>query len=484
MRAIDKQTFLAGLKCPTRAWFDRRNLQTAQLDEGDRFLAEQGREIGLLARRLFPLGTVVVPEEDQSHCEATAATIADPELPVLFEATFEAEPFVARADIIERKDGGWVVIEVKMSLSTTDRLDELTDDLGYTVAVAVKSGLRVVGAELLLLNPDFRVGMAVEDQFVRVDQSVQALSKASTFLKGFELLEQQTSSVVHPPGKLCSTCRDCEHFKARCVGKGVENPVFELPKLHASKLSRLQQIGVIEVRDVPDSFPLTPLQHRVRECVRSGLAEIDAGLTADLSVIEWPVHYLDFESVMTAVPLYPDVGPFAQLTTQYSVHVCSAPGEVSAHHEYLADPSTDCERELAERLCEALGGAGSIVVYSSFEKTRLNAMARRFPDLDDRMGAVTRRLFDLLPVLRRGYYHPGFRGRFSIKKVLPVLVPTMSYEGMAIGDGGAATAVFARAARGWLSAAELADMRRNLLQYCGQDTLAMVELHRRLLRPD
>ena len=133
---------------------------------------------------------------------------------------------------------------------------------------------------------------------------------------------------------------------------------------------------------------------------------------------------------------------------------------------------------MAQSLITDLGTEGSIIVYSPFESSRIGELAERLPDLAEPLLAIRARLFDLLQVVREHYYHPAFHGTYSIKTVLPVLVPEMSYSGLAIADGGAAMTVFARAALGQYSPTEWAEIRKNLLTYCGQDTMAMVQLHR------
>ena len=95
------------------------------------------------------------------------------------------------------------------------------------------------------------------------------------------------------------------------------------------------------------------------------------------------------------------------------------------------------------------------------------------------LAGVKARLFDLLPVVRNNYYHPEFRGSFSIKSVLPAMVPGAGYDALAIADGQTAAAHYALA----LKSAEPAERERTfeaLRAYCKQDTLAMVELRRAL----
>lgn len=196
--------------------------------------------------------------------------------------------------------------------------------------------------------------------------------------------------------------------------------------------------------------------------------------------LSWPAFYLDFETVTTALPLYAENSPYEQIVTQYSIHQCSQPGKVTRHLEYLADASRDCRRELAEQLISDLDIQGSIIVYSSFEKTRIRGLASSFPDLADALSALEKRLFDIMSVVKKNFYHPEFCGSYSIKKVLPVMVPELSYDGLSIGDGDTAITRFARMARGQRSGTEGAQIRADMLAYCKMDTFAMVRLHERL----
>ncbi|MCA9033317.1 MAG: DUF2779 domain-containing protein, partial [Planctomycetaceae bacterium] len=232
----------------------------------------------------------------------------------------------------------------------------------------------------------------------------------------------------------------------------------------------------------PKGVTLTPNQDRVRKAVVGGKPSISKiGLALFLRDVEWPAYYLDFETVKSAIPMFPDVGPHEQIVTQYSLHVCHAPGEVIKHHEFLADASRDQRRQLVEKLLEDLEESGSIIVYSSFEKTMLNSFAKLFPELKKDLQKCVNRLFDLEKAFREYVYHPGFRGRSSIKVTLPTLVGD-TYEGLAIRDGDAAVAKYARMVRGEITGREAEEVRKNLLAYCKQDTHGMVRLHHELVR--
>lgn len=120
---------------------------------------------------------------------------------------------------------------------------------------------------------------------------------------------------------------------------------------------------------------------------------------------------------------------------------------------------------------------GSIVVYNEqFESQRLWELAGWLPDYAQRVRDIQRRLWDLLPVVREHVYHPAFGGSFSLKAVLPALVPEMTYEGMEVPNGQAAGLAWEAIISGKCSEDERQSKRQALLDYCGQDTLALVRL--------
>jgi len=199
-----------------------------------------------------------------------------------------------------------------------------------------------------------------------------------------------------------------------------------------------------------------------------------------LTTIAWPCHYLDFETVATALPLYKGHGCNQQVLTQFSIHRCETLGADPEHREYLADAGKDCQREVAEELVKALDGKAAIIVYSSFEKTRIKALRNAFPDLAVPLSAILGRLVDLLLFVTEFVSHPDFKGSYSIKSVLPVLVPELSYKRLAVRDGDTAITRFARMARGEIIGTAVEPTRQQLLEYCKLDTFAMLRLHEAL----
>jgi hypothetical protein len=183
-----------------------------------------------------------------------------------------------------------------------------------------------------------------------------------------------------------------------------------------------------------------------------------------------------------ALPWFADAEPFEQIPFQYSLDRLDGPGKELIHFEYLAGNEGDWRRELCLRLLDDLGESGSIVVYSGYEKRVLNYLKRVIPGEQARLENAIERLFDLEPVVRNGYCHPEFHGKSGIKHVLPVMVPTHSYDSLGVQGGDDASAVFALMRLGRYDGTEISKHRANLLEYCGMDTMAMVKVHEALLK--
>jgi hypothetical protein len=223
------------------------------------------------------------------------------------------------------------------------------------------------------------------------------------------------------------------------------------------------------------------------------------GLRAALEDITYPVYHLDFEAFMPAIPRFAGTHPYDAVPFQYSLHIQPTPGDptrhVVQHVEYLHTQRDAPYFPLASQLVEDLSrtgtgadtgrgagrGAGSICIYTPYEAGIIRSLASHVPELAEELLALLPRLWDLHPVIRDHYYHPGFHGSFSIKAVVPVLAPDLSYEALEIGDGLAAANTF-EASLEMPDGPERSHILESLRLYCGTDTLAMVEARRALAR--
>lgn len=477
---ISKSKFVAGCQCLKRLYWQVHEPElAAESDAATEAIFEQGREVGMLARQLFPGGVEVDGSGGLDNAiRTTRELVANPEVPAIFEGTFENSGVLVRVDVLQRRRDRWRLLEVK---STTSLKEEHLDDVGIQSRVVSRSGLDLASVNLAHVNRDyvFEGGSIDPRKFFKIrnlTRRVQTLQPKLTFqLRAEFTVLNMPNAPDLPPGPHCTHPVTCEFFE-QCNRPRPDDHIGYLPRLHASAIEELEEMGIESIREIPDDFQLNERQRRAATCVQTGKPWFSPELAEQLSGLKYPLHFMDFETVNPAIPRFAGMRPYDQLPFQWSVHVLRKPGTELEHYEFLATDTTDPRREFITSLCSALGKSGSIVVYSAFESQRLSELAAWLPEFAGRIKKIQRRLWDLLPVVRNHAYHPKFAGSYSIKNVLPALVPGMTYEGMEVADGTDAGLARGLLTRGGLDQAERDRVRKALLEYCGQDTLAMVKL--------
>ena len=456
---ISKSKFVAGVQRLKRLYWQVRAPElAAEPDAANEAIFEQGREVGLLAREMFPGGVEVGGSGGLDEAiRITRDLVANPEVPAIFEGTFEHGGVLVRVDISQRRrDGRWRLLEVK---STTDLKEHHLDDVAIQARVVSRSGLDLAASCLMHVNRNyvFQGGSIDVRRFFRIrnlTRLVERLQPKLTFQLRAEFTVLNTLKAPDlPPGSHCTEPVTCEFFD-RCNPPRPDDHVGYLPRIQASAVEELEAIGVESVRDIPHDFPLNERQRRACTCVRTGEPWFSADLSKELKGLKYPLFFTDFESVNPAIPRFTGMRPYDQLPFQWSVHVLRKPGAEPEHHEFLATDTIDPRREFINSLCAALGKSGSIVVYSAFESQRLSELAAWLPEFAGRIKRIQRRLWDWLPVIRSHVYHPRFAGSFSLKYVLPALVPDMSYAGIEVADGTDAGLAWESLIRGGLDQTE------------------------------
>ena len=483
---LSKSRFIAGTQCHLRLWYEtyERELASAP-DDALQAIFDTGHEVGEVACRRYPGGHRVA--HDHRHIpqalSETRQVLRAGTAPVLFEAAFEHERVLVRADVLERlPTGGWRLIEVK---STTRLKDVFILDVAVQLWVLRGAGLGVRDAGVLTLNRDYvydGVRLDLQSLFELhpvFDEACALLDTVGSQVREMQVMLAEPAAPDIAPGGHCFVPYECP-FHGHCTrDRFVPNHgVDELPRLSAQRRIELETAGIEEIRDVPADFPLTPLQRIVHRAVRENRALLHDDLRGALADVVPPVHYLDFETFAPAIPRFAGTRPYDAIPFLFSAHI-EHDGSPLTHVDYLHDQDEDPRPRLSERLIAVLGHHGTICTYSGYERRILRILAEAMPELADSLGAIETRLFDLLPVVRNGYYHPQFRGSFSIKSVLPVLVPGLGYDDLEIADGQMAAVRYALA----LSSTDRQESQYtfvNLRAYCARDTLAMVRLRHAL----
>lgn len=476
---LSKSKYLRGLNCLKALWltiYAREKEAPPTPAQAYRF--EQGIAVGLRAQEFFPGGREIrTPSYAADRALRETRAALESAAPALFEAAFFHDNTLVRVDVLRRLDRAeWELVEVK---STTSVKPEHVPDLAVQRHVLEGCGLRVPRAVLMHLNPECE-HPRLEQLFVReeITEEVRAEQlRVPAALSEFRKALSVSAEPGVPIGPHCDEPYPCP-FKSYCWAAVPSVSIFDIPRLGSQAKRELAAAGLLRLEDLPAGYPLSDSQARFVELVREGRPRIDAAtIRVLLATLSFPLSFLDFETDAAAIPGHPGTRPYQQLPFQFSVHVLQADGHLE-QREYLHGDPGDPRPGLARALLEALGPEGSIVAYNaSFERGVLEALARELPALAGELLQRASRLWDLLPVFRDHYLHPGFRGSASIKRVLPVLVPGLSYDTLEIGEGAEAQAAWNRLV--YLEDSEERQALAGALkEYCRLDTLAMVEIHR------
>jgi hypothetical protein len=476
---------MAGLQCHKLLWWMAHEPAAPELeiDESRQAVFDQGHRVGALAQRYVPGGVLIdLPYHAyELRLEATRRALAEG-APAVYEASFRADGVYVSVDILERlgpeKPPGFCLTEVK---STTSVKEQHLPDVAVQAHVLRRSGLQVARMEVMHVNrtcayPDLGnlftradVTEAVEARLAAVPGEIAAMTA---------MLAGPLPSVATGPH--CSSPYECP-FTERCW------PV--LPPHHVSTLYAMRrrafemdELGYQTIFDLPEGFPLKAAADRQRRAVQAGQMIVEPTLAAALARFAPPVAFLDFETVALAIPVWDGCHPYDAVPVQFSAYTPDGNGALQPH-AWLADGPGDPRPALAERLLAACEGPHAIVAYNArFEGDRIRELAAALPHRAARLEALAGRLVDLLPVVRNHVYHPDFGGGFSLKRVLPALVPELSYAGLAIAEGETASLELGRLLfhGDQMPPEERARLRADLLAYCHLDTWGLVRLLERL----
>jgi hypothetical protein len=442
---------------------------------------DQGNEVGILARNLFPGGILIdnPPWDFTGALAKTRALIAAGETPVLYEAAFEYMGCYARVDILlfSADTKKWRIYEVK---STTKIKPEHLPDIGLQTWILAKSGLPLEQINLLHLNPECRypnLSNLFKEHDVTEEMRANYLSVQPTLVEMFAALRNPATEKIDI-GPYCLAPTECVFTNHCWQEKQIpELSIFNLPGIKDRKWD-LYYDGMTHLDD-PRLHDLNELQQRVVHAYKTGERFIDKQ-NIHLALSDWtfPLIFLDFETINPAIPRYQGCGPYHHVPFQFSVHTWEHPDAELTHQAFLHSSKHDPRPTLIPALLEACQEKGSIVAYyGRFESDRINELADYSPQHGQALYALKDRIVDPLPIIRDFVYDNAFAGSFSLKRVAPALLgDKYSYEGMPVANGGEAQRAFEK-----LIAMDSMDKERDtlyqaMLDYCKKDTLAMVEL--------
>ena len=484
-RPLTKSLFMAGIQCLKKLYLAVHHKELAEPPSlADKSIMEAGISVGELACDVFPGGYKIEPmgKSRNQIVEETRKAMNRNDINSIYEASFELDNCFLRADIMERQaDNCWNLIEVK---SSTMVKNHFIYDLGFQKYILQKTGIHINSSSLMHLNNEYVYdgeALNLKELFTieRLDDEIKNIEHLvpTTINAEIDCLKKSSPPDIKP-GSHCSKPVTCEFYN-HCNPARPRNWIGNLPRLHANKMTLLESDGIELMEDIPDDFKLSDNQEKVKECVISKTPLFDPQLKDHISQLKFPLLYMDFETFSPAIPLFSGTSPYNQIPFQWSLHVQKSWSDDLIHHEFLADPLDDPRESFITSLLNKIESypEGNIIVYNkSFEISRLKNLSEWFPEYSERITNVISRIWDLMAVIQKYVYHPLFKGSYSIKKVLPALLPDLSYEGMDIADGSSASVVFDKLRKKEFTESEAEKEKTALLEYCKLDTLAMVEL--------
>ncbi len=482
---LSKSRLNAFRQCPKRLWLEVHKpevkVESAQLQS----VYAVGHQVGEIAQQGYPDGILIAPDNDLTKALAETRQHLPSRKP-LFEATFEHEGLLIRADLLLPQGTGWHMAEVKSSAKAKDY--QYTD-LATQVWVAQARGVEITRATVRHIDSQFTLQAQGDYRGLLTD--TDAAERVADLLPELPQTVQQarwTLEADEPDiamGAHCNSPFECpfQQYCSKSAPAAPTYPVLLLPGGSGKALARrLLSDGYEDLQRVPAKLVSAPLLQRIHKATVSGEPYLDsAGAARAMKDWDWPRHYLDFETMGYTVPVWLGTQPFVQVPFQFSCHQVQKDGSVT-HRSFLNLSGADPSRACAEALLESIGPKGSIVAYNAgFERGCIHRLADQFADLAPRLLQIEQRVVDLLPVVRANYYHRDMLGSYSIKAVLPALVPALGYDALeGVQDGSMAQAAYQEAVTPGCRPERREQLTQQLLDYCKLDTWAMVELTRAL----
>lgn len=442
---ISKSDYMLFLKHSAWLWVKKNAPEKIPpVDESTQAMFDAGHQFEPYAESLFPEGVSLGfsdYEEYRSLPKRTQDAIARGDQ-VMFQPRFEWRDFTCICDIVSFVGENEVdLYEIKAS---TKAKPEHEYDLAFQTAVLEGSGIKVRNISVIHVNNQYvRNGEIKADEitsFADITEQVRAKDAATQKHMAQALTVAKSPDMPDPDPSLAKlgSKNDWMAIYQNIVGKA-EEPVSE------------------QVEPTID-----------KESIKQFLGEL-----------EFPLYFLDYETMSGLIPYFDGHRPYQQVPFQYSLHILESPDAKLTQKEYLHRDNSDPAQPLAQQLIKDIGDTGSVIVwYEGFEKTRNTELGELLPEYKDKMEAINDRIVDLMiPFKNKWYDDPRFEGSASTKQVLPVLCPHLSYKELGIQEGGSAQRLWMEAILDEKRADQKDQILEDLIEYCRLDTLAMVEIY-------
>ena len=474
---ITKTDFMTFRNCASDFWMKKHKpelFENIQPSDFEQQLIEQGYEVEMLAQILFPEGI-----DAKNMKQQELAFFLDSADTILFQPTFAAANLQARVDILKVAEDGLHIYEVKGSTSKDKPKQDYLWDAGFQKEVIERAGHKVSKVFLVELNKDFIKDGPINpnDIFTITDITQEIIDNHIEVKMEIANALQRLSNQTPPTSCDCyykirkNHCHSFTHFYTL-----QDYTIHDITRITKAKIEKFHAAGVESIDDITQYNLLTAIQlNQVTTHQNDEVIIQHQQIQEVIAQLEYPLYFLDYETYPAAIPVFDGCFPYQQVTFQYSLHILNEPGGSLIHKEYLHTDATSPLNDLAASLRKDIGDQGSVIVWNqSFEGGRNKELAAANPEMKDFLFGLNDRFFDLMKVFSNQFYvHKAFKGKSSIKKILPVLCPELTYEGLGIKEGGAASNAWRMMIFDDISREQKQLIAKDLLAYCRLDTYAM-----------
>lgn len=500
---LSKTDFISYRECAKNVWVKWHKPEIYndfELSDFEKSLAEMGNDVELLARGMFPNGYLV--EKRGAGAQKLTQKLIAEKMPVIFQAVFETDKYLAATDVLKwnSEAKNYDLYEIKMSSTEDEDSDgkirknkkkeiQYEYDLAFQANVVTACGVKLNKKYLVRLNKNYtreeELNFTPGALFI-IEDKTEAIDE---FRPTVEIEMEEAYKYLSSDREQVGPCScfykgrssHCTTFAYNNREKNVPAySVHDLNRIGNSKkyLTELLDAGILDMKDVPVDERLQNkklnqvLVHKSQKPMVNG-----ESLKAELDSLSFPIYFLDYETCPTAIPRYNGYKPYQHIVFQYSLHVLQKPDSLPEHYECLIFDGDPAER-LAENLHERIGNKGSIISwYSTFENTRNKELGNMLPKYKKFFDDMVHRTYDLMKIVEDQHYvHPDFLGRSSIKKVLPALIKDLSYKDLGVKSGTEAIDAYEKIVSGKLKDKDIEKKKKEMLEYCKLDTLAMYRL--------
>ncbi len=489
---LSKSKILSYLQCPKRLWLEIHKPEESNTDKAElKMKLYWGNKLNQVIYEQHQKGIFIGHQDNPGQACIETQKVLNKGYTMLFEPAFAYQNLLIRADILVKNNSKYEVIEVKSSKALKNYHK---DDCAIQYYVLEKLGLPIERIILAHVNKEFvyKGDGDYSELLIYQDltKDVQNLkNKVKDWIKEAQKIANNNQEIKIIPGPHCNSPFECP-FTSYCNSYWkIKFPLWKLPYITKNpKFEYLVKNNLLDVAKLPEDKAqkfLTDKQLLVWKSVVENKEHLDPDIKKALEKIfkkfgKYPRFFLDFETVSFVVPEWEGTRPYQNIPFQFSCHIESAPGDLK-HEEFLDFSGSDPRLKFLNALLRVLENTeGPIFIYSNYEKTILQELAKDFPQYKEKIEKISHRLVDLYHILKKYYYHPKMNGSWSLKYVAPAIIPGFSYETLEISQGNMATYVYLENFYGNLPENEVEKVKNNLLEYCKTDTLVLVKILRYL----